>query len=125
VANHLSKTLGPLFRRAVVRIFVDSIVIHRWWICHRLPERSFFVAGRQFHVCARCTGMIAGLGLGLFLIPIRSAILPVAAISVAAVALDGMTQMFGWRTSNNVLRFGTGFAAAAAVIPALLALWNI
>jgi len=26
-------------------------------ICHQLPERSFFVDGYQFPVCARCTGL--------------------------------------------------------------------
>ena len=26
-------------------------------ICHQLPERSFFVDGRQLPVCARCTGL--------------------------------------------------------------------
>ena len=34
-------------------------------ICHQLPERSFFLADRQFPVCARCTGLyvsgVAGL----------------------------------------------------------------
>jgi uncharacterized membrane protein len=26
-------------------------------ICHQLPERSFFLAGSQLPVCARCTGL--------------------------------------------------------------------
>ncbi|MBQ3473297.1 MAG: DUF2085 domain-containing protein, partial [Methanobrevibacter sp.] len=25
-------------------------------ICHRMHERSFFIKGHQFPVCARCTG---------------------------------------------------------------------
>lgn len=28
--------------------------------CHRKPERSFFYKGKQFPVCARCTGISAG-----------------------------------------------------------------
>jgi hypothetical protein len=49
-------------------VFVDSIFLHRWWSCHRLPERSFSVAGRQFHICARCTGVVVGLVASPFLI---------------------------------------------------------
>jgi uncharacterized membrane protein len=31
-------------------------------ICHQLPDRSFFVDGRQLPVCARCTGLyVSGL----------------------------------------------------------------
>lgn len=26
--------------------------------CHQMPERSFFISGYQFPVCARCTGVI-------------------------------------------------------------------
>jgi len=26
-------------------------------VCHQLPERSFFMDGRQLPVCARCTGL--------------------------------------------------------------------
>ena len=30
-------------------------------ICHRMPERSFFIRGYQFPVCARCTGFYISL----------------------------------------------------------------
>lgn len=30
-----------------------------------MPERSFFLDGRQFPVCARCSGLYAGVVLGL------------------------------------------------------------
>ena len=26
--------------------------------CHQMPERSFFIKGYQFPVCARCTGVL-------------------------------------------------------------------
>src|SRR4051812_22204660 len=29
-------------------------------LCHQLPERSFFIAGHKFAVCARCTGLYLG-----------------------------------------------------------------
>jgi uncharacterized membrane protein len=112
-------------RRALIHVFVDSILVHRLWVCHRLPERSFYVSGRQFHLCARCTGLLVGLALSLCLVPLRESILPAWTVSSIALALDGLTQSFGWRTSNNLLRFTTGLATAATSIPALLALGHV
>lgn len=34
-------------------------------ICHRIPERSFFLNGRQLPLCARCTGTFLGVMVGL------------------------------------------------------------
>jgi uncharacterized membrane protein len=33
-------------------------------ICHQLPERSFFLDGRQLPVCARCTGLYLSAAAG-------------------------------------------------------------
>ncbi len=33
-------------------------------ICHRIPERSFHLAGRQLPLCARCTGTYLGALIG-------------------------------------------------------------
>lgn len=34
-------------------------------ICHQLPDRSFFLEGRQLPVCARCTGLYMSGAMGL------------------------------------------------------------
>lgn len=34
-------------------------------ICHQIPDRSFFLDGRQLPVCARCTGLYLGGIVGL------------------------------------------------------------
>jgi uncharacterized membrane protein len=34
-------------------------------ICHQKPERSFFLDGHQFPVCARCTGLYLSAGAGV------------------------------------------------------------
>jgi uncharacterized membrane protein len=114
-----------LVQRVLIRLFVDSVLVHRFWTCHRLPERSFSISRRQFHLCARCTGLLIGLVLSFCLLPLRSAMLPAWIVSSALLTLDGLTQSFGWRTSNNLLRFSTGLAAAATSIPALLALGHV
>jgi uncharacterized membrane protein len=33
-------------------------------ICHQRPERSFYIAGRQMPVCARCTGLYVSAAIG-------------------------------------------------------------
>src|SRR5437660_2205706 len=30
------------------------------YLCHQLPQRSFYLAGHQFAVCARCTALYVG-----------------------------------------------------------------
>ena len=35
--------------------------------CHQMPERSFFYKGKQFPVCARCTGVIIGQSVALII----------------------------------------------------------
>src|ERR1700674_542860 len=39
-------------------------------VCHQLPERSFFIEGHPFAVCARCTGIYAGFAFGSVLYPL-------------------------------------------------------
>ncbi|MBC7262568.1 MAG: DUF2085 domain-containing protein, partial [Chloroflexi bacterium] len=34
-------------------------------VCHQFPEHSFFIAGVQMPLCARCTGTYLGALLGL------------------------------------------------------------
>jgi uncharacterized membrane protein len=33
-------------------------------VCHQIPERSFYIAGFQLPVCARCIGIYAGVAAG-------------------------------------------------------------
>src|SRR5690348_8562414 len=34
------------------------------FICHQRPERSYWIAGAQLPVCARCTGLYVSAALG-------------------------------------------------------------
>lgn len=79
-------------------------------ICHRRPDRSFFFRGRQFPVCARCTGIALGfITLPLFAFKIWSIGLGWALLLHLPTYLDGMSQATGRRESNNRLRLVTGF----------------
>ena len=91
------------------------------YICHRRPERSFFYKGRQFPVCARCTGFyISGIAtiilLNLFPVPYSLTTLHLGITLLIPCAIDGFTQLFEMRESNNTLRFITGILGGIGLI---------
>jgi uncharacterized membrane protein len=78
--------------------------------CHRLPHRSFFYKGKQFPVCARCTGTYIGfLSMPLFVFDVIYLSWLWTMIFILPTVIDGLTQAFMNRESNNVLRLITGF----------------
>ncbi len=91
------------------------------YICHRIPERSFFINGYQFPVCARCTGVYLAVILYVIFahyVAIRYTwtIFILAVICVIPMAVDGLTQLFELRLSNNTLRFVTGFLGGLGLV---------
>ena len=46
-------------------LFVAIIFAAGSLICHQKPERSFFLEGHQFPVCARCTGLHLSAAAGI------------------------------------------------------------
>ena len=82
-------------------------------ICHRKPERSFFIKGHQFPVCSRCTGFYISLIIYFtytyyFFVDYNVYLLIFAVILLFPTVIDGLTQSFEYRESNNTLRFITG-----------------
>ena len=91
------------------------------YICHRKPERSFFYKGHQFPVCARCTGFyITGITsiilINLYPVPYSLTTLLIGIILLIPCAIDGFTQLFEMRESNNILRFITGLLGGVGII---------
>lgn len=86
-------------------------------ICHRRPDRSFFFRGKQFPVCARCTGTLVGFAiLPFFALKVLSlSLLWALALHIPAL-IDGGTQALGWRESNNWLRLATGISLGVAQV---------
>ena len=82
-------------------------------ICHRKPERSFFIKGHQFPVCARCTGFYIALFI-YFTYTYYNYVeytpfkLVTAILLLLPAGIDGLTQFFEYRESNNTLRLITG-----------------
>ena len=85
--------------------------------CHRLPHRSFFWKGKQFPVCARCTGIHIGyLSMPLFVFYIIYFNIWWTLLLILPTYIDGITQMFFKRESTNFLRVTTGFLAGIGVM---------
>jgi uncharacterized membrane protein len=63
-------------------------------ICHRIPERSFILAGRTLPLCARCTGTFLGAVLGLVAMLLlrrhRASRLPPVPVLGALVVFTGL-----------------------------------
>ena len=88
-------------------------------MCHGRVERSFALFDVAMPICARCTGIYIGLLAGLALFAILPAIREdvMRRISFAAVtplAIDGLTQLAGFRESTNTLRVITGIVSGLA-----------
>ena len=101
------------------------------YLCHRIPERSFFIKNHQFPVCSRCTGFYTGLVIYLvvnYFYPhdYNLNILMLSVILMIPTSIDGLTQYFGSRESTNTLRFVTGLIGGIRLIIFLkIIIWGV
>lgn len=110
-------------------------------ICHRIPERSFFLNGRQLPLCARCTGTFLGamLGVGALLLygrqrAARLPSVPILGLMVLFVALwafDGLNSYLTFFPGaphlyepQNWLRMTTGLLNGLALITLVWPIFN-
>ena len=115
-------------------------------ICHRITERSFTIAGRQFPLCARCTGMYLGIFLVFVLLwlngRLRRGGMPSTPIMlilmgfVVIMGIDGINSYLHFFPNaphvyepRNWLRLltgmGTGLMMGIIIVPALVqTLWR-
>ncbi len=86
-------------------------------LCHRRPDRSFFWKGKQFPVCARCTGVHIGyLSYPLFLLQVLSFGFGASLLLLLPALLDGVLQAATPYESHNVTRVVSGVAAGLGVM---------
>ena len=92
-------------------------------VCHQLPERSFHIGFDQLPVCARCTGIYAGVALAAVSAIGRSSRLWPARLSARAMLALGATptvvtvlaEWGGIWQPSNVVRAIAGLTLGAAV----------
>jgi uncharacterized membrane protein len=94
----------------------DSIGWFYSHLCHQLPFRSFFFDDIQQPVCARDVSIYIATALGLVFFRLRGfgekefkINYVLTALLFLPTAIDGFTQLSGWRESTNELRLITGF----------------
>ncbi len=96
------------------------------YLCHRIPERSFFIGNHQFPVCSRCTGYYISLFTYLifsffYFIPYSTSSFLIGILLNVPAGIDGLSQYLGYRESNNILRLITGLLGGLGLAIFLLA----
>lgn len=76
--------------------------------CHQRPDRSFFICGHQFPLCARCTGVILGQIVALIAFRLFNPNIYVLISFCAAMLIDWGLQFLGLLNSDNIRRVVTG-----------------
>lgn len=94
-----------------MKIWEKLMRIGHFFGCHQMPERSFFVGGYQFPVCARCTGVCFGTLAAVFLFfRIKPNIL-ICVLGCMIMFLDWWLQHKMILSSTNRRRLLTGTLA--------------
>lgn len=86
--------------------------LYRWlpiiFGCHCRADRSFYWKGKQFPLCARCTGELAGIVASIFCFFFVQLDWRVALVILLPMIVDGFVQALTRYESTNVRRFVTG-----------------
>jgi len=83
------------------------------FLCHQIPERSFFIWGHQMAFCQRCTAIYGSVLVGGMLFPVvRRWLKPLPwklyLVLNVPLALDGLIQLLGLWESTPIRRVLTG-----------------
>lgn len=93
---------------------INAVYFGYHLFCNQFPERSFHYFGEQMPLCTRCTAIYASFFLGSLLYALirnRPFSWKIYLLFILPMAVDGLTQLFGLRTSTNELRVITGTLA--------------
>jgi uncharacterized membrane protein len=82
-------------------------------VCAQIPAHSFYVFGHQLGLCERNFSIYASMFIGSLVFVVTKKRMPgipwwLWILMMLPMALDGITQMFGWRESDWILRVVTG-----------------
>ena len=114
---------------------LDKLVAwaYRWlpiiFGCHCKPERSFILRGRQFPICARCTGELIGMLFALAACFFYQPPLWICIVLMVPMIADGLIQRLTTYESSNIKRVITGalfgYALVSFVVVTLIATFRL
>lgn len=114
---------APLFQSTGHPAFASPIYKIFSYVCHQIPERSFHLAGHQFAVCSRCTGLYTGFAIAALVYPLTRSLTTTDAprrrwLILAAVPLlaDFSLKYFGVWENTHLTRFSTGALLGAVAV---------
>ena len=86
-------------------------------MCHQRPDRSFFIGGHQFPLCARCTGILVGYFIGVIVaIMTGCKWYALFLIALLPMIIDGAIQQIRKIESTNARRFITGIIGGIGIV---------
>jgi uncharacterized membrane protein len=105
--------LTPILAYFDVEPLAQTIFRSYHAICDQIPSHSYFIFGHQIALCQRNLALYGSLWLSSVIFHfVRHRVPPldwrVLVIMLLPMAIDGVTQLFGWRQSTWELRTITG-----------------
>ena len=109
------------------KIWIKSMMwFDKYWGCHQLPERSFFIGKYQMPICARCLGIIIGYIISIILLIFNINLnIYISLLFVFITLLDWSLQFFNILMSNNIRRLITGIFGGIGIINILYFIFKI
>jgi uncharacterized membrane protein len=106
---------APLAQASGHPAFAATIYKAFSFLCHQIPERSFHLAGHQFGVCSRCTGLYAGFAVAALGYPLIRSLKTTDTpprlwliLSAVPLVIDFALGYFSIWQNNHLSRFTTG-----------------
>lgn len=90
------------------KIWVRLMELGARYGCHQKPERSFFINGFQFPICARCTGILLIKPLAWYVNTKKKLSLSIGVLLLIPMLIDGGIQYLYDIKSTNRRRLLTG-----------------
>ena len=93
------------------------------FVCHQIPERSFHLAGHQFGVCSRCTGLYAGFAVAALVYPLARSLHRTDTpsrlwliLATVPLIIDFALGYFSIWENTHLSRFLTGALLSSAAV---------